>query len=232
MMFFDEFPDFKIEKNDTKSLRESVLKMLEEAIYSGFLPPGSRIIESQLAEKLEISRTPIREAILQLQSEGFVKIIPNRGALVTIYSIDEIDEIYTIFGALAGVAASLSMGVISEDELKKMEAYIAKMEISKDSINRREWFNQNNEFHKTFIKPCGKKILLKSIKNYTKQVDRYWYLMLSHPGSMELFNKQHKEILEAFRLNDSKMVKGRVESHVRAFGDIVVENLRSISPIY
>lgn len=229
MIFLEEFSGLKIEKNDAKSLREAIVKWLEDAIYSGLLPPGSRLVESQLATKLEISRTPVREAILQLESEGLVKIIPNKGAVVNIYSIDEIYEIYMIFGALSGIAASLSVEVINEDELEKMEACVAKMEISKNNINRREWFIQNNEFHSSFIKPCGKKILLKLIKNYTKQVGRYWYLMLSYPGSIHLFHQEHKEILEAFKLRDSKMVRERIENHVTSFGRIVVESLKSIS---
>jgi DNA-binding GntR family transcriptional regulator len=230
MIFTEEFPNIKVEKNDAKSLRENITKVLEDAIYSGYLLPGARLVESQLASKLEISRTPVREAILQLESEGLVKIIPNKGAFVTIYSIDEIDEIYTIFGALSGVTASISVEVINEDDLKKMESCISKMEISKDNINRREWFTQNNDFHRAFIRPCKKKVLLKLIKNYTRQVGRYWYLMLSYPGSIELFHKEHKEIFEAFKLKNSKMVRELVENHVMSFGRIVVESLRSISP--
>jgi DNA-binding GntR family transcriptional regulator len=230
MIFFDEIPHIKIDKNDTKSSRENISKMLGEAIYSGYLPPGSRLIESQIANKLEISRTPVREAILQLESEGLVKTIPNKGAFVSIYSIDEIDEIYIIFGALSGVAASISLEAIDESGLKQMETCIAKMEVSKNNINRREWFMQNNDFHRAFIKPCKKKVLLKLIKNYTKQVGRYWYLMLSYPGSIELFHKEHKEIFEAFKLKNSKMVRELVENHVMSFGRIVVESLRSISP--
>jgi DNA-binding GntR family transcriptional regulator len=230
MIFFNEIPNIKFDKNDAKSLRENISKMLEEAIYSGYLPPGSRIIESQIANKLEISRTPVREAILQLESEGLVKTITNKGAFVSIYSIDEIDEIYIIFGALSGVAASISLEAIDESGLKQMETCIAKMEVSKNNINRREWFMQNNDFHRAFIKPCKKKVLLKLIKNYTKQVGRYWYLMLSYPGSIELFHREHKDILEAFKLKKPKMVRELVESHVRSFGKIVIESLRSISP--
>lgn len=138
MIFLEEFPSIKIK--NANSLRENVTRILEEAIYSGYMPPGLRLIESELASKLKISRTPVREAILQLESEGLVKMIPNKGAFVNIFSIDEIDEIYIIFGALSGVAASLSVENISDDELKKMEACIGKMEVSKDNINRREYF--------------------------------------------------------------------------------------------
>jgi len=231
MIVFEDFPNIpnvKIEKNDAKSLRESIVRFLEEAIYSGYFPPGLRLIESQLASKLEISRTPVREAILQLQSQGLVKILPNKGAIVSMYSLEEVEETYIIFGSLAGVAASLSVELISDDEIKEMETLIAKME---NEDNKREWFTFNNQFHSTFLRPCKRKILLKSIKNYTKQVGRYWYLLFTHPSYSKVFNEDHKGILEAFKLRNSKMARERVEDHIRYFGKVVVESLRSILPV-
>jgi len=230
-MIVEELPEIKIDKSDSKSLRESIIKWLHDGVYSGYLPPGSRVIESQLANKFQISRTPVREALFQLESEGLVKIIPNRGAIVNIFSVNEIAEIHLIFGALEGVAASLSVEVIDEEGIKKMEDSIKKMEVSKEYLNKKEWFSENDEFHKAFIKPCEKKILLKLIKNYTKQVGRYWYLMLSYPGSIQLFHQEHKEILEAFKLRNSKMARERVENHVTSFRRVVVESLKMISSI-
>ena len=231
MIFFDDIANIRIDKGDPKSLRENVVGILQEAIYSGYLPPGSRLVELNLANKLEISRTPVREAILQLESEGLVKLVPNKGAFVNIHSIDEIDEIHIIFGALLGIAVSISVGIVDEEGLKEMETCIAKMDASRDSVNRKEWLTQNNHFHAALIRPCKKNILLKLIKNYTRQVGRYWYLTLSYPGSIELFNREHKEILEAFKLKNPKMARELVENHVRSFREKAVESLRSISPL-
>jgi DNA-binding GntR family transcriptional regulator len=226
-----EFGNLKINKGNSNSLRDYIIRGVTEGIYSGALPPGSRLVESELANKFQISRTPVREAILQLESEGLVKILPNRGAVVNVYSIEEIDEIYIIFGVLEGIAASLSVEFVNEEELKQMENYIAKMETSKQNKDRKEWFIYNNEFHSSYLKPCRKKHLLKLIKNYTTQIGRYWYLLLSHAENMELFAEDHKRILEAFKLKDSKMAREQVENHVRSFGKIVVDSLRTISPI-
>jgi DNA-binding GntR family transcriptional regulator len=212
-----------------RSRREHILGILRESIYSGLLPPGSKLVESQLANQFETSRTPIREAILQLESEGLIKILPNKGAVVNIFSIDEIEEIYLIFGSLSGTAASLSVQLVSDDDIEKMETCIVKMEAIRDNDDRREYFILNNVFHSAFLKPCGKRLLLKLIKNYTKQVGRYWYLLLSHTKNMELFSEEHRDILKAFKLRDPKMVKERVETHIRSFGNIVVQSLKSIS---
>jgi len=214
-----------------RSRREHIVGILRESIYSGYLPPGSKLVEAQLASQFKTSRTPIREAILQLESEGIIKILPNKGAVVNIFSIDEVEEIYIIFGALSGTAASLSVKLVSDDDIEKMETCVVKMEAIRDNDDRREYFILNNEFHSAFLKPCGKRLLLKLIKNYTKQVGRYWYLLLSHTKNMELFSEEHRDILEAFKLRDPKVVKESVETHIRSFGNIVVQSLRSISAL-
>ena len=214
-----------------RSRREHILGVLRESIYSGYLPPGSKLVESQLASQFKTSRIPIREAILQLESEGIIKILSNKGAVVNILSIDEVEEIYIIFGALSGTAAGLSVQLVSDNDIEKMETCVIKMEAIRDNDDRREYFILNNEFHSAFLKPCGKRLLLKLIKNYTKQVGRYWYLLLSNTKNMELFSEEHRDILEAFKLRDPKMVEERVETHIRSFGNIVVQSLRSISTL-
>jgi DNA-binding GntR family transcriptional regulator len=231
MTFLEGFPTVRIKKNGSKSLRENIVEALEETIYSGYFPPGFRLIESELADKLKISRTPVREALLQLESKGLVKILPNKGAVVAIRSVDEIGEIYIIFGALAGAAASLSVECIDEDGIRQMESCITKMAMNKEKMDRKEWFVLNNEFHSLFLKPCRKEFLLGLIKNYTKQVGRYWYLLLSHPSNVESFSDHHRSIFEAFKSRDSKLARDAVENHIRSFGEIVVESLRSISSL-
>jgi DNA-binding GntR family transcriptional regulator len=226
MLFIEEFPYINIKMDDAKSLRMNLVKGLTDAIYSGYLPPGFRIIESELASKLQISRTPVREALLQLESEGFIKIVPNKGAIVTVYSPDEIEEIYLVFGSLAGTAASLSVELISNDGLKQMEVCLSKMDACRD---RKEWFALNNEFHRNFLKPCGRKLLLEIIKNYGNKVGRYWYLVIADSDGIELLSQEHKHIFEAFEARDSKMAKEMVEKHIRSVGDIITKNLKIYS---
>ena len=200
------------DKSERKSLRESILMWMEECIFSGYFPPGSRLIESELAEFLKISRTPIREAIIQLEAKGLVKIMPNKGAIVTIHSLAEFEEINIIFKTLSGMAASLSVEFISEEELTRMEDYITKMEVCEDSdSDRKEWFSLNDQFHKTFLKPCKKKRLLELIKQYQKQVGRYWYMSIANRRNLELFSEHHRKIFEAFKLRDSGLVRISVD---------------------
>jgi DNA-binding GntR family transcriptional regulator len=204
---------------------------MEECIFSGYFPPGSRLIESELADFLKVSRTPIREAIIQLETKGLVKIMPNKGAIVATCSLSEFEEINIIFRTLSGIAASLSVKFISEEELTRMEDFITKMEVYEDSdSDRKEWLSLNDQFHKTFLKPCKKKLLLELIKKYRKQVDRYWYISVAHRRNLELFKEQHRKILEAFKLRDSGLVRTSVENHIESYGDSATESLRLFEP--
>jgi DNA-binding GntR family transcriptional regulator len=230
MKIFTEFKN-AIKKTDKKSLREGILMWMEECIYSGYFPPGVRLIESELAEYLGISRTPIREAIIQLETKGLVKIISNKGAVVNTYSLSELEEINIIFKTLSGIAASLSVEFISGEELKRMEEYIARMEICKDNdSDRKEWFSLNDQFHKIFLKPCKKKLLLELIKQYKKQVGRYWYFSLTN-RYLGLFSEGHRSIFEAFKLRNSEMVRINVEKHIQSYINTTIENLRSFEAI-
>lgn len=230
MTFLAEFGN-AAKKTDKKSLRESILMWMEECIYSGYFPPGVRLIESELAEYLGISRTPIREAIIQLETKGLVRIVSNKGAIVNIYSLSELEEINIIFKTLSGIAASLSVGFISGEELKRMEECITRMEICKDNdSDRKEWFSLNDQFHKIFLKPCKKKLLFELIKQYKKQVGRYWFLSLTNKY-LGLFSEGHRSIFEAFKLRNSEMARINVEKHVQSYFDTAIENLRSFEPI-
>jgi len=130
------------------------------------------------------------------------------------------------------MAASLSVEFISEEELTRMEDYITKMEVCEDSdSDRKEWFSLNDQFHKTFLKPCKKKRLLELIKQYQKQVGRYWYMSIANRRNLELFSEHHRKIFEAFKLRDSGLVRNSVENHIESYGDTATESLKLFEPI-
>ena len=102
-------------------LREVVCETLREAIISGVLRPGERLMEIQLAEELGVSRTPVREAIRKLELEGFVIMIPRRGTYVADLSIKDINEVFEVRSALDSLANGLAAERITEEELEQME---------------------------------------------------------------------------------------------------------------
>ena len=124
-----------IQLNTYKPLRELVFEAIREAIVDGTLEPGERLMEAQLAEDLGVSRTPVREAIRQLELAGFVVMIPRRGAYVADISIKDVADVFEIRGALEALAASLAAERASEEEIEQLERLL--VEIGK-SVEERD----------------------------------------------------------------------------------------------
>jgi len=92
------------------------------------LKPGTKLLEGKIAKQMKVSRTPIREALRELAAEGFVKISPNQGVVVSNASVEDVQEVLQIRGVLEGLAARLATKIISEEEIKELEKYQKQME--------------------------------------------------------------------------------------------------------
>ena len=111
--------DYPVERHLT--LRERIVEFVKDAIIKGRLKPGERVPESELAEMFGISRTPIREAFRQLESEGFITFTPRKGAIVSPITDKDVIEFYAIKGLLEGYAAKMACCKISDKEIRRME---------------------------------------------------------------------------------------------------------------
>lgn len=219
-----------LKSDSEKPSREGIVKLLREAIHSGQLPPGIRLIESELAEKMQIGRTPLREAIRQLQAEGLIKVVPNKGATVVTYSSNDIKEIYRICAVLEGMAASLAVENLTLSELDKIKTIQAKMETRELRAKRRKWCLTNKELHSVYLRCSQSPRLLGLIKQQISQLDRYWFILLSISGMMEQSISQHSEIIQAFEKGDPDLVRRLVEDHIFSVGFLLVAHLESIYP--
>ena len=114
-----------VKLDNYKPLREIVFETLREAIITGVLKPGERLMEVQLAEEMGVSRTPVREAIRKLELEGFVVMVARKGAYVAGISLKDVTDVFEIRAALEGLAACLAAGRASEEDLEEMERAVA-----------------------------------------------------------------------------------------------------------
>src|SRR3989338_7128854 len=138
----------KINKNRT--LRESIADALRDSIMQGQLKPGVKISEPALASQFGISRTPVREAFRQLDSEGFLQVLPRRGARVAPLSEKDVREFYEIKALLEGQAARLATSRLSENELGRMDLIKDQMEKAHHQNHQKRVFHLHNEFHEVF----------------------------------------------------------------------------------
>lgn len=185
-------------KLNYKSLKELVYEYIYAKINSGTLKPNEKIYENQICKDLNVSRTPIREALIQLENEGLLDRLPRRGFKVKEINIEKIREIYEIIGTLEGLAANRSIGKIKEDDIKSMQNLTQKMDDAIKKKNRHEYFRLQRIFHDLIITACGNKELFDLINSLKKRFIKKAYFR--HKNADVLYkalmenNKQHKEL--------------------------------------
>lgn len=155
---YTEKNDFQI-NHITKPLRNQVYKFLKSAIINGDITPGLKLIESQLAKKMGISRTPIREALHRLEQDKLIVRCPSRGFKTNEFSNDKIDEIFGIRAVLEGYAGNLALNYISKAELNNLENNIQKTEYYYENWDSKKLFRLNTLFHDVIINCSHSEIL-------------------------------------------------------------------------
>jgi len=202
------------EKRTKGNTREYIYNKIREDIIYGRLRPGERLLESELTRNYQVSRTPVREAIRQLQSEGFVNVISNRGATVTKLSIQEVDEIYGIRAILEAYAVRLAVEKITKNDLNNLLKIQKKLE-ENASIKDYEGYIENNiKFHFFFPEISGNKNLLRTIQDLRRCVYRYQYITLTIPGSFDPWLKGHRKIIDALIKKDAELAAKNMENHL------------------
>jgi DNA-binding GntR family transcriptional regulator len=199
----------KIQIDNHLTLREKIVETVRNAIVNGQIPAGTRVAEPELADRFGISRTPIREAFRQLESEGFITVIPRKGAIVASLSAKDISDFYDLKMVLEGYAARCAAKSLTEKEMVKMETVNRQMEAAAEKKDLRKVLALHNEFHDIFLKACGNEKLHAIVQNMVMQFQRF-RLILAMRGKIEGSLRQHREIIDAFRKRDAQLAESLV----------------------
>jgi DNA-binding GntR family transcriptional regulator len=195
-------------------LRELVFEAIREAIVSGTLAPGERLMEVQLAEELGVSRTPVREAIRRLELEGYVVMVPRKGAFVASLSAKDVADVFEIRAALEGLAAELAAERITEEELEELERqlhYVARCVEEGDLPGLVE---ADTRFHELLYRASRNQRLTQIIGNLREQIQRFRTTSLATPGRMQETLEEHKKIVEALAQRNAVLARRLAEEHI------------------
>lgn len=209
-----------------QTLREKIVDYLKESIIKGHLKPGERISEPELAERFGVSRTPVREALRQLESEGFLTVLPRKGATVSPITDKDVQEFYAIKSLLEGYAARLACERMTEKDIRRMEELNEQMRVFAEKEDVKHFFNCDNRFHDVFLKACGNDKLYNLVHSLVQQFERFRITALSVPGRMKNSVRQHEEIIEAFRRGDAEKVEKLVKANAEKGAEILVQEIR------
>ncbi len=208
-----------------QTLREKILETIREAILKGNLKPGEKVAEPELAERFGISRTPIREAFRQLESEGYLTVIPRKGAVVAALSERDVEEFYAIKSILEGYAASLAAGNLTEKELERLEVVNQKLRTLANEGDVRSFYRVHNEFHEIFLKAADNVKLSELIHQLGMKFNRLRMASLSVTGRMEISVDEHEKLLDAFRRKDGNAAENLVKKTAQIGGKVLLESM-------
>ena len=215
--------DVKEGASDKYSLRGRVFSRLREDILNGKYEEGVELREIAIGEELGVSRTPVREAFRQLELEGLIKIIPNKGAYVVGISDKDVRDIYILRSRLEGLAARWAVDHITKDQLEEMEenVYLAKFHTQKG--HNEQIFELDNRFHEILYEACDSKMLENLLKDYHQYVMRIRRKTLSSSrGSVS--NEEHRAIMEAIKSGDKAEAERLANLHITNAYENIINN--------
>ena len=206
--------------------RDKVYSKIREDILHGILRPGERIVESKLCEAYSIGRTPLRTIIMQLEKEGLVTVIPNRGATVSKLSIEEIDQIYRVRAVLEGYAARCSCSQISETQIAWLEKVQQALTKAAANLDYLDWLSNNSDFHSFFSKESNNAHLLRITEELRGRVFRYHYLSITIPGHFDEYLRQHEKIIAHIKNQKPSLAEKAMVEHLETVRSILLDYLR------
>lgn len=196
------------------ALYQEVAERLRQRIFAHELPPGAWIDEQKLAEQYGISRTPLREALKVLASEGLVTLKPRRGCYVTEISAQDLDDIFPLMAMLEGRCAAEAVRRIRREDVEQIRAIHAALEESASNGRIEAFFEANQEFHRKIQELAGNRWLLSVVQDLRKVLKLSRLHSLSLEGRLQQSLEEHRRIVAAILAGDAQAAEKEMHDHL------------------
>jgi len=210
------------------TLKEKIVDNLRNLIIEGEYKPGEHLTEARLCERFGVSRTPVREALNQLETEGFVTITPEAGARVIELTIKDISAIYDVLIVLEGLAGRLGASVFDNLKIDKLEEYHLLMERAAVERNADLLYRLNNQFHWLITESSGNTYLIDMRDNFRSLVDRFARLNPHVPGQIDTTLREHREIIRALKNRNPALTEFLIKEHLEGAKERLLAYLRQL----
>lgn len=197
------------------SLSGKVFRTLRERILTGKYQAGSELREITIGKELGVSRTPVREALRQLELEGLVRIVPNKGAYVNGISNEDVNDIYMIRTRLEGLAARLAAKRITQEQLREMEELLVLSDFYREKEMTEQLAALDGKFHMILYEACGSRMLKHLLTDFHR------YVQMARRNSVKTAERaeksicEHRDILNAMKEKDEEKAERLMEEHIR-----------------
>ncbi|MBO9447469.1 FCD domain-containing protein [Ruegeria sp. R14_0] len=203
-----------ISQRKANTITSIAVDAIEEMIVSGELVAGDRINESTLAERLGISRGPIREACRSLEQAGLLTSKVNRGMYVREVSLDEARDLYELRGAIAGLAGELIVKRADDAEIAKLSGLVDQMQTAADKGDTADYYKLNLQFHDALVIAARNSSLEDTYRKIVNQLHLLRRRGLVQEGNLQVSNAEHKKIVAALTQRDASAANNALREHV------------------
>lgn len=215
------------EVTDKYSLRGRVYHRIREDIISGHYKKNEELREAAIASELGVSRTPVREALRQLELEGLVAIVPNKGAYVKGFTDKDIHDIYIIRSLLEGLCAKWAAENITEEQMKEMEESVDLSEFHLHKGNVEQFIEQDSRFHEIMYQASGSKVLEDLLTDYHQYIKPVREASIAAKNRSGHTNIEHRNIMLAIKEKDGRRAEKLANQHIlnsmKNIGDCKIE---------
>lgn len=196
------------------SLTYEIANILRDRILKGEYDIGEKMKENQIAEELRVSRTPIREAIKQLEAEGLIETIPNRGSFAMGFTKQDIEDIYAVRAVVEVLAVRWAVSRITDDEIHKLQDEYEIMEFYTNKKDGEKVMEINKKFHEIVYNASRSRFLVQILKSYQEYVQQTRKVTVYCDENFIAILKEHCEILKALKARDENMAAERTLIHL------------------
>ena len=219
--------NFKVNMNEYLPLRDVVFNTLRQAILRGELKPGERLMEIQLANKLGVSRTPIREAIRKLELEGLVLMIPRKGAEVAEITIKDLEDVLEVRAALEELAVCDACENITEEQILALKEAADNFQAALESDDLVKCAETDMAFHEIIYQASDNKRLNQVLNNLREQMYRYRVEYLKEEQTRNLLVSEHEELVKAIREGDVQKAQDISFHHLENQRMAIIRTIRA-----
>lgn len=215
----------RIVNDEYLPLRDIVFKTLRKAILKGDLKPGERLMEVDLASRMGVSRTPVREAMRMLELEGLVIMVPRCGARVAKISFKNLKDVLEVREALEELAITLACRRISEKQLEELRTAADKFEQTVKGGNEVKIAQADVRFHDIIVEASGNEKLVQMMQNLSEQMYRYRYEYVKNVNIHGELVREHRAMLESIENKNLEEAVRTVNNHITKQGEAIIRNL-------
>lgn len=216
----------KIDMDDFLPLRDVVFNTLRKAILTGRLKPGERLMEVHLANRLGVSRTPIREAIRKLELEGLVIMIPRRGAEVARITEKSLRDVLEVRRALDALSVELACERISQEEIEQLEEACRSFEAATKQEDAAVIAKADVALHDIIVRAAGNLRLQQLVNNLSEQMYRYRFVYIREESRLDKLVDEHREIYESIAARDKQRAGKAAKLHIDNQEKSIMEQIR------